>query len=195
MSHVCSWRHVRTFDNFLRPLIHNPRKVFGDFARPGMSVMDIGCGAGFAAIGLARLVGPGGRVTAVDLQPEMLAMVEKRARRCGLSDRIRTCLCKPHSLEIDKRFDFINAFWMVHEVPDPQAFFDQVRACLRPDGKFLAVEPKFHVSAGAFARMLDLAGRAGLIELDQPGIRFSRAILWGRNDVPAENPEQPFHSA
>ena len=58
MSHVCSWRHVRTFDNFLRPLIYNPLKVFGDFARPGMSMMDSTAGPGLPPSGWFALWGP-----------------------------------------------------------------------------------------------------------------------------------------
>ena len=195
MAHVCSWRHVWTFDNFLRPLIHDPHQLFGPYVRPGMTVMDIGCGAGFATIGLARLVGSDGRVVAVDLQRQMLSMVEKRARRSGLTDRIETRRCQPQSLEVAARFDFINAFWMVHEVPDTPAFFDQVHACLHPDGKFLVTEPKFHVSAAAFARMRASAADAGLIALAQPAIRFSRAVLFGRQNDSGENPQAVCETA
>ena len=43
-QHVCPWQIVRLFDNFLRPLVHNPRKLFGPYVRKGMTVLDIGCG-------------------------------------------------------------------------------------------------------------------------------------------------------
>ena len=73
MSRVCSHRHVRMLDNFVRPFIHNPVKLFDAYLKPGMSALDIGCGGGFAAIGMARLVGDEGRVVAADVQLEMLS--------------------------------------------------------------------------------------------------------------------------
>jgi ubiquinone/menaquinone biosynthesis C-methylase UbiE len=51
--------------------------------------VDIGCGIGYFTISMARLVGPAGSVTAVDLQPEMLAGVERRAEKVGVRERIR----------------------------------------------------------------------------------------------------------
>jgi ubiquinone/menaquinone biosynthesis C-methylase UbiE len=59
-----------------------------------MTVMDLGCGAGFASLGLAKLVGDGGLVISVDVQPEMLEMVRSRAAKVGLSNTIRTHLCE-----------------------------------------------------------------------------------------------------
>ena len=126
MAHVCSHKHVWTFDNFLRPLIHNPDKMFSPFVRPGMRVMDVGCGAGFASIGLARLVGDNGKVVAVDVQPEMLAKVSKRAAWAGLGHRIETHLSTADDLGIEGGFEFINAFYMVHEVPDMESFLRQI---------------------------------------------------------------------
>ena len=98
MAHVCSWRHVKTFDNFLRPLVHNPLKMFSPYVQPGARVLDVGCGAGFASLGLARLVGARGTVVAVDLQAEMLAMVRLRATKAGLADRISLHQCRPENL-------------------------------------------------------------------------------------------------
>ena len=132
MAHVCSWRHVRTFDNFLRPLIHNPEKLFASYVKPDMTVMDIGCGAGFASLGLARMVGEAGKVFAVDLQPEMLELVKKRAEKAGLLNRITLHHCEAGDFKLNQTFNFVNSFYMVHEVPDPGNFFKQVQELLHP---------------------------------------------------------------
>lgn len=179
MPHVCSWQHVRIFDNFLRPLVHNPQKMFGPYINPGMKVMDVGCGAGFASIGLARMVGEEGKVVAVDLQPEMLAMVAKRAEKAGLSGRIITHQCTQDTLGLEEVFDFVNAFYMIHEVPDTEKFFAEVHLLLHPKGKFFIAEPAFHVSAKRFTRMLETARNVGLKVCDQPKIRFSRTVVFG----------------
>jgi ubiquinone/menaquinone biosynthesis C-methylase UbiE len=177
---VCDWRHVKVFDNFLRPLIHNPRKLLGPHVREGMTVLDVGCGRGFAALGLARLVGPSGRVLAADLQPQMLDMVRARAARAGLSERIELVRCSPDRIGLDRPVDFALAFWMVHEVPDGRTFLLEIHDRLAPGGRFLLIEPLFHVSRKAFEETLRRGVEAGFTLLDRPRVRFSRAAVLGK---------------
>ena len=73
MAHVCPHQHVWTFDNFVRPLLHSPKKIFSPYVKPGMRVMDVGCGAAFAVLGRANLVGETGKVIAVDVHPFIIA--------------------------------------------------------------------------------------------------------------------------
>ena len=54
--------------------------------RPGMRVLDIGCGPGRVTVPLAKKVGPQGEVVAVDLQPGMLRRAEARARAASLTN-------------------------------------------------------------------------------------------------------------
>jgi ubiquinone/menaquinone biosynthesis C-methylase UbiE len=49
--------------------------------RPGMTVADIGAGTGYFALPIASAVGPQGKVFAVDLQPEMLALFQAKLKR------------------------------------------------------------------------------------------------------------------
>lgn len=177
MSDICSWRHVHLLDNFIRPMIHNPARLFGPYIQPGMSILDIGCGGGFAAIGMAGLVGGSGRVVAVDMQTEMLSFVEQRSRKAGLAGIVETHLCESGDLRIEGRFDFANAFYMVHEVPDTRALLSQVRACLKKNGRFFIAEPKFHVSNRHFSSMLDIATKDGFVVEQKPKVRFSQAVV------------------
>lgn len=72
MPRICPWWMTYTFDNPLRRLLHDRRRILGPFVRPGMRVADIGCGMGYFTLGLADLVGPQGKVLAVDLQKRQL---------------------------------------------------------------------------------------------------------------------------
>jgi ubiquinone/menaquinone biosynthesis C-methylase UbiE len=176
--HVCPWYGIWTFDNLFRPLIHDRERIFGSYVRPGMTVLDLGCGAGYFTLSLARLVGPAGKVIAVDLQPQMLAMLERRARRAGLLDRITRQACTPDRLGLTGvQADFANAFWMVHEAPDSRALLDEVRSALKPRGRLLVVEPRGHVSAKEFSALLDVAQTLGWAVETLPAIAFSRAAL------------------
>ncbi len=52
----------------------------------GATVADVGAGAGYHSIRLARRVGPKGTVLATDLQPQMLEMLRNNAREAGVSN-------------------------------------------------------------------------------------------------------------
>ena len=175
--HVCPWWFCYTFDNPLRRLVHRPERLLGPYIQKGMTAMDVGCGMGYFSLGLAKLVGETGRVIAVDLQPKMLNVLQKRAARAGLLSRIQTRRCTADSLGIMEPLDFILTFWMVHEVPEISRFFPQLRARLKPAGKYLLVEPRGHVSASRFEATLAAAQKAGFRLLHQPRVSLSRAAL------------------
>ena len=177
---TCPWWHAYTFDNVLRRLFYNTRKLVGPYVQPGMTVLDIGCGRGFNAIGLARLVGDSGSVIAVDVSPQMLRVLQRRARKTGVARRIRTQLCEPDSIGVDQVVGFINAFWMVHEVPDTRSFLGQTPACLAPGGKMFVAEPRVHVPRQAFESMLEAARRVGFTPIAHPCVCFSRAVVLSR---------------
>ena len=178
---VCPPDRVLRFDNALRRLFYSPARMFGPYIRPGMTVMDVGCGAGFNCLALARLVGDSGRVLAVDLQPELLRIVEARARKAGSSGRIRTHRCEANNIGVSEPVDFVNAFWMVHETPDAEEFLRQVCSCLRPGGHLFVAEPWFHVSSGKFQKLIATAEGLGLEMVARPGVWFSRAVVLRRN--------------
>ena len=174
---VCPWQLAPMIDNRLRPLIHNPEKIFAPYVTRGMTVLDVGCGAGFASLGLARLVGEEGLVIAADLQSKMLSIVKERAVRAGLSDRIRIHLCSPDRIGVREEVDFAVAFFMVHEVPDVQAFLEEVCTLLKPGGRFFITEPKIHVGLLAFHQIMRKAQVVGFEIVERPSVRFGRTVL------------------
>ena len=183
MAHVCPWWFVRSFDNPIRRRLHDPEQIFGALVRPGMHVLDVGCGAGFNTEGLARLVGSEGLVVAVDLQPRMLAMTKRRLERSGLSARAELIQSSAHDLGFgtQRRFGFAVAFWMVHEVPDVERLFEQVRSVLEDGASLLVTEPKLHVGRHAFEASVEAALRTGFKESDRPTIALSRSVLLVRS--------------
>jgi len=176
-KHVCPWWLAYTFDNPLRRLIHNPVKLFDGLVKPGMTIMDVGCGMGYFSIGMAKIIGDSGKVVSVDLQQQMLDVMQKRAARMGVTDRIEPLLSEADKIDITSRIDFILAFWVVHEFPDPSGFFKKAAALLKPEGKLLYSEPAFHVSADNFNEILSVAQSNGFIKVKDLRISFSRAVL------------------
>ena len=78
---MCPLGAARMFDNLLRLLIHQPRRVLREYVKAGSKVLDFGCGLGFFSIAMAKMVGEGGLVIAADLQDVTLKGLTKRARR------------------------------------------------------------------------------------------------------------------
>ena len=178
---VCPWWLCFTFDNPLRKLLHDPETILSPYVRPGSTVIDVGAGMGYFTIPLARLVGPAGHVTAIDIQAEMLAALARRARRCGVSERIKPYLATLDSLGNHPKADFVNAFWMVHEVPNQRAFLAEIFDFLKPEGLLLLAEPIFHVRKKSFLRTVQTAKEVGFIAKDMPKIHLSHSVLFTHN--------------
>jgi ubiquinone/menaquinone biosynthesis C-methylase UbiE len=176
--HTCPWWFAYTFDNPLRRLIHDPGAILRGLVKPGDRVLDLGCGLGHFTLGLARLVGPEGRVVAVDLQREMLQRARARAERQGLQSRIEFHQATHDRIGVTGTFDFALAFWMLHEVSNRRGFLNEIRTVLKPAGHFLLAEPKGHVSEGFFNRLRERIVEAGFKERTGPKVRLSRSALF-----------------
>jgi ubiquinone/menaquinone biosynthesis C-methylase UbiE len=176
-SPICSWKIAFALDNPIRRLIHNPQKILGGYIEPGQTVLDLGCGPGTFSLAMAKMVGESGKVIAVDVQEEMLRLVREKAARQGLESRIVTHKSGPDGIGLSEKVDFALAFYMVHEVPNAEAFLKEIASLLKPRGKLLIVEPKMHVSPAAFDKTIEIARQAGLKPVSEPKIRFSRSKL------------------
>jgi len=174
---ICPWRTAYLFDNPLRRLIHDPAKILGPYVKTGMTVADVGCGMGFFSLGMARLVGPEGKVFSLDIQPQMLNVLKGRARRRKLLERIETRLIEPDGLGIDEAVDFVLAFWMVHEVPDQEVFFQDVADVLRSGSHMFVCEPTPHVTEEELEKSIGLAEEKGFQVIDRPPIRMGQAVV------------------
>jgi ubiquinone/menaquinone biosynthesis C-methylase UbiE len=180
-KHVCPWWCCFTFDNFLRRIFHNPEKILRPYVTEGNSVLDIGPGMGYFSIPLTGMVGEKGKVIAVDVQPEMLRALRRRAKRAGVEEQITTHLCKADSLGLNMQVDFILAFWMAHEVPNQPAFFKEIKSLLKPSGKFLLSEPILHVNQARYEKTVETAESVGLVLKERPKISLSRSALFAAN--------------
>ena len=179
-KHVCPWWMGYFLASPIRRFAHNPRKILAPHVREGMTVLDLGCGMGTFTLDLARFAGPLGRVIAMDIQPRMLAEVERRATKAGLLDRVEMRLAGADdswTRGLAGKVDLAVAFFMVHEVSDVPGFLALVRSTLAPGGRLLLAEPKIHVSSCAFAGTVEAARKAGFEIIDYPRITRGRAVL------------------
>jgi ubiquinone/menaquinone biosynthesis C-methylase UbiE len=180
VAHTCPWWFGYFLLNPFRRLVQKPSRILRPFLRPGMVVVEPGCGMGFFTLDLVRMVEPGGRVVAIDLQEEMLGGLRRRAARAGLEGRIDARLARPDRLGIDDlngQVDLVLAFYVVHEIREQAAFFAEIAAALKADGAVLVVEPPLHVSRAGFEASLAAAGGAGLRVARRPRIGPNKVAL------------------
>jgi ubiquinone/menaquinone biosynthesis C-methylase UbiE len=181
MAHrVCPWWLGYVLINPLRRLLQDPRKILAPFVREGMTVLEPGPGMGFFTLELARLVGPSGRVIALDLQSEMLDGLKRRLAKAGLMERVNVRLVQPDSMGLSdfaNSVDFALVFAVVHEMPSASSLFSELSRALKPGASVLLAEPAGHVKDEQFDTQLEAASQAGLVLADRPRIRRSRAAL------------------
>jgi ubiquinone/menaquinone biosynthesis C-methylase UbiE len=177
-DHICPWWMGYLLANPIRRLLEKPEKLLEPFVKKGMTVVDYGCGMGFFTLALARMVGPEGKVFAVDVQQRMLSGMQRRAERAGLSDRIVPVLVESGSDSIDESVDFVAALYVVHELPDRGAFFSHMLDIMKSGARLLVLEPRFHVTKEEFMECVDNAGAVGfkLTEESVAGRAWSAAL-------------------
>jgi ubiquinone/menaquinone biosynthesis C-methylase UbiE len=177
-SFIAKWYHLILYPDWFRRLHQRPRKFLGELVKPGMTVADVGCGLGFYTIEMACMVGEKGRVVAIDFQPEMLRFTEKKVRKAGVSERVQIVECTQNDLIVSDHVDFALSMWVAHEVPDTYHFFKQILGILKPEGRFLLAEPRFHVGKELYKAICDDAEGAGLEKISEPRVGGSRAALF-----------------
>ncbi|MEU3316469.1 methyltransferase domain-containing protein [Streptomyces sp. NPDC006662] len=103
--------------------------------RPGMRLLDVGCGPGTITADLADLVGPGGRVTAVDAAPDVLDQAAAYAAERGVEGAVDFAVADVHALEFpDDTFDVVHAHQVLQHVGDPVRALREMRRVCRPGG-------------------------------------------------------------
>lgn len=181
MAHtVCPWWLGYWLVNPLRRFFEDPRRILEPWVSAGMVVLEPGCGMGYFTLPLARLVGPAGRVVAIDVQERMLAGLRRRASRAGLAERIDARLSGTGGLpvgDLAATADLAIAIHVVHEVPDQPAFFAALRASLKPAAHLVVIEPKGHVTEVELGTSLEAARGAGFRLERQPLAGHPRSAL------------------
>lgn len=180
---VCPWWLGYLLASPIRRLVQDPQKVVAPYVREGMTVLEPGPGMGFFTLEIARLVGLSGRVVAVNIQPRMLSSLKRRAARAGFLERVETREATPKSLQIAdlaSAVDFTLAFALLHEVPDPTAFFEEIAAASKRGAGLLFAEPAGHVKPADFETELKAAINAGFELAERPVIRRTHAAFLKR---------------
>ncbi|MBC8351820.1 MAG: methyltransferase domain-containing protein [Planctomycetes bacterium] len=120
--------------------------------KPGMTVCDMGCGNGFYALQMAKMVGEGGSVLGVDIQPKMLEFLNERAADAKINN-VKPILGTLADPKLPKgTVDIILCADVYHEFSHPEQMLAAMRASLSPNGvvvllEFREEDPKVPIKA------------------------------------------------
>jgi ubiquinone/menaquinone biosynthesis C-methylase UbiE len=108
--------------------------------RKGSVVADIGAGVGYHSWRLSEIVGPGGKVIAEDIQPEMIRMLTENIKQRKLTN-VEIVLGTPTDPRLPENMvDVVLMVDVYHEFADPVSMMTRIRNALKPDGRVVLVE-------------------------------------------------------
>ena len=108
--------------------------------RPGEVVADVGAGSGYLTFRMAEKVGPTGKVLAVDIQPEMLALIRERTKAKGLTNVEPVLGTEADSKLPAAAVDTIVMVDVYHEFSHPYEMTAAMVKALKPGGRLVFVE-------------------------------------------------------
>jgi ubiquinone/menaquinone biosynthesis C-methylase UbiE len=177
---VMSFRGAGWLDRPEREREEDPAKLLAALdLKPGMVIADVGAGSGFHAFRLAARVGT---VLAVDVQPEMLAIIDRRAKREGVTN-VRTV----RGEEADPKLpaagvDLILMVDVYHEFAKPYEMTEKLVAALKPGGRLAFVEFRAEDPAVPIKAVHKMSERQVLREMGEfpqlDHVRTVRTLPW-----------------
>jgi arsenite methyltransferase len=102
---------------------------------PGERVLDLGSGAGTDSLVAAQMVGEAGRVTGIDMTPEMLAKARAAATKMGATNVEFVEGEAEHLPFEDETFDVVISNGVIDLIPDKDAVFAELHRVLVPGGR------------------------------------------------------------
>ena len=110
--------------------------------RQEQNIADIGAGGGYFSLRFADVVGRGGKVYAIDTNPEFLEFIRKSAAEKGLNN-VKTILATEDKLILpQKSLDLIFMRNVYHHLPNRVEYFKNLTGILKPRGKIVIIEYK-----------------------------------------------------
>jgi len=136
-----------TVGRFFRPSYHNALvqswlpALDGMVARleRGASVADVGCGHGFSTVIMAKAF-PRSSFVGYDFHPESVAQARRHAEQHGVTANTRFEVALASEFP-GANYDLVTFFDCLHDMGDPIGAARHVRQTLKPDGKWMIVEP------------------------------------------------------
>ena len=143
--------------------------------KPGMVVADIGAGSGYHTVRMAKLVGEG-KIYAVDVEPEMIAYLDKRIKTEGFTN-IKTVLGKEQSVGLPPAsVDIMLLVDVYHELSYPYEIARSMLEALKPGGTLYLIEYRAEDNKVPIKAVHKMTQKQAVKELKAAGFNFVKNI-------------------
>lgn len=120
-----------------RRTLENDHRYLAKLLRPGLSVLDVGCGTGAITAGIAEAVGPRGFVIGVDRDEANLELA--RSEHPAVPN-LRLEHADATTLTFEAQFDIVTAARTFQWVSDPALAISRMKAALKPSGRLVVLD-------------------------------------------------------
>jgi precorrin-6B methylase 2 len=145
--------------------------------KPGLVVADLGAGSGYHSFLMAPKLLPGGKVLAVDIQPEMIVAIQDRAKREQVAN-VETVLSAAQDPKLPaEAVDRILLVDVYHELSHPYEMTRKMIDALKPGGWLVLVEFRLEDDAVPIKLVHKMSERQALLEMAEfPELRHLRTV-------------------
>ncbi|WP_432478576.1 class I SAM-dependent methyltransferase [Nocardioides sp. GXQ0305] len=126
------------YEQELAPALARAPEVHDRLSRDGAAIADVGCGAGWSTIALARAY-PGATLHGLDVDEPSVAMARANAAEAGLDERVTFTTVDGNTLP-EQSYDAVFAFECIHDMPRPVEVLRAARGSLVDDGFMVVMD-------------------------------------------------------
>lgn len=132
-----------SLDESMRRTWYNPEAILKDAClRSNMVFMDIGCGDGFFSILASEVVGPSGKIYALDIDASAIERLNRRAADRGLTNISAMVGAAEETTRCSKCADVVFFSMVLHDFDDPERVLLNAKKMLKPSGLLLDLDWK-----------------------------------------------------
>jgi predicted methyltransferase len=144
--------------------------------KPGQTIADLGAGSGYYSFRIAPLVGPTGKVLAIDIEPAMLEVITQRASRERIANvaAVRASVRDPNLAP--GSVDLLFMVDVYHELEYPYEVMTKVRAALKPGGRVALIEYRAEDPQVTIKPVHKMSERQVRHELEAAGFRHVKTV-------------------
>jgi precorrin-6B methylase 2 len=177
IAHVMGPAGMLWLDRDERDVEERPQAVIDALEiRPGQTVADLGAGSGYYSFRIAPIVGPAGKVLAIDIQPEMLRAIESRARREHVDNVVTIRGSADDPRLAPSTIDLLFMVDVYHELEYPYEVMTRVRTALKPAGRVALIEYRKEDPKVAIKEVHKMSEQQIIRELEAAGFRHHRTV-------------------
>jgi ubiquinone/menaquinone biosynthesis C-methylase UbiE len=143
---------------------------------PGERILEVGPGTGYYSLAVARLLGPGGRLEVLDVQPAMLDELMRRAATRGIANIVPKAGDAARLPYPDATFDAVYLVATLGEIAQRNEALCELRRVVKPGGRVVIGEGQPDPHMISSLQLQEMAAAAELRVERQAGNRFGYLV-------------------